>query len=80
MPTLIERLVEVNVGTGSVGIVPVWVYRGRVVTAPALLRETGGQEYSDETDEAITPAPEPPVCDGASGPAHVFVAPQAPTA
>lgn len=78
-PALIE-LVELRVGTGSVGMAPVWVYCGRVVTAPALLRETGGQEYCDETEAAIWPAPEPPVCEGASGGCHVFVAPQTPTA
>jgi hypothetical protein len=80
LPRLIDLLVEVKVGLGSVGMGPVGVYCGRVVTAPALLMDTGGQEYSEETETAIWPAPEPPVCEGASGGCHVCVAPQAPIA
>lgn len=80
LPALITLLVELMVGTGSVGMVPVWVYDGRAVTEPALLRIAGGQGYCDETEVGIWPAPEPPVCEGASGGCHVFVAPQTPTA
>jgi hypothetical protein len=79
-PAFTELFTEVNVGTGSVGMVPVWVYCGRSVIAPAFEMLEGGHAFDEETSAAIWPAPEPPVCEGASGGCHGLGLPQTPSA
>jgi len=69
-----------DVGTGSVGMFPVWVYCGRSEIAPPLVIEAGGHASDEATLGAIWPAPEPPVCEAASGGCHGLVFPQAPFA
>lgn len=43
----------VKVGGGNVATVPVGVYEGSEVTAPALLSVAGGQAYSSLTEAGI---------------------------
>jgi hypothetical protein len=56
-PALITLLLAVpvgeNVGAGSVGIVPVGVYEGSRVAAPALLIDVGGQRYEAKMEAGI---------------------------
>jgi len=56
-PALITLLLAVpvgeNVGAGRVGTVPVGVYEGRRVAAPALLINVGGQVNEAEMEAGI---------------------------
>jgi hypothetical protein len=79
-PTFTELDVGLNVGAESVGIVPVWVYCGRSVAAPAFEMVAGGHASDEETLAGIWPAPEPPVCEGANGGCHGLVFPHTPFA
>lgn len=54
----------VNVGTGSVIMVPVGVKDGNDETAPPVLRDAGGHARLAETEAGMLPAPVPPVCQG----------------
>lgn len=54
----------VNVGGGSVVIVPVGVYCGMMDGAPAPEMEAGGQGNEAVTLGGTLPAPSPPVCHG----------------
>lgn len=57
-----EPFEAVNVGGGSVTIVPVGVYVGKSVAAPSALEmEAGGQVREEVTAAAMLPAPAPPV-------------------
>lgn len=62
--TVAEELLDVNVGTGSVIMVPVGVKDGNVETAPPVLREAGGHAKLAEAEAGMLPAPAPPVCHG----------------
>ena len=55
---------DVNVGPGSVNMVPVGVNDGNVEMAPPVLREAGGHAKLAETEAGMLPAPVPPVCHG----------------
>lgn len=79
-PGFTELDVLVSVGTGSVGMVPVWVYCGRSVMAPPFEMVEGGHASDEETLAGIWPAPEPPVCEGANGGVHGAEFPQTPSA
>jgi len=80
-PAFTELVTEGNVvGAGSVGMLPVWVYCGRSVMAPPFEMEAGGHASDEATLAGIWPAPEPPVCEAASGGCHGLVFPQTPSA
>lgn len=62
---LIDTLVAVYVGGGSVEIDPVGVYCGKTDGGPpAFEMVVGGQGYEAVTVAGTFPAPSPPVCHG----------------
>lgn len=79
-PALNVVVDPVNVGTASVGTVPVGVYVGRRDAAPALLIVAGGQTRLAVADGLREPAPAPPVCQGARVPLQGLLLLHAPTA
>jgi hypothetical protein len=72
--------VPVNVGADKVATVPVGVYDGRRVAAPALAIDVGGHAYEAVTAAGIWPAPVPPVCHADKEPENGFAFLHAPIA